>query len=63
MDCGLSSGNAAARREDPSTGVVRLRVRKNLWLCGRGPFRRFARPPADGIAFYVNDFQLSEPEP
>ncbi len=63
MDCELPSVNATTRREGSSTGVVRLRVRKNLWICGRGPFRRFALPPAGGIAFYVNDFPLSEPEP
>lgn len=32
-------------------------------LEGAGPFHQVAVPPEDGIAFYVNDFALSEPAP
>lgn len=32
-------------------------------LVGHGPFTTFAEPPLSGVAFYRNDFALSEPEP
>ena len=31
--------------------------------CHRGRFRRASAPPADGLAWYVNDFTLSDPQP
>jgi menaquinone-specific isochorismate synthase len=32
-------------------------------MLGRGPFRAAEQPPADGVAFYRQDFALSEPQP
>ena len=32
-------------------------------LVGYGPFSALAEPPAGGIAFYKNDFSLSEKKP
>lgn len=32
-------------------------------VAGSGPFESLARPPASGVAFYVNDFVLSDPRP
>ncbi len=40
-----------------------LRVGPGLWVWGRGPFRRASQAPAGGVAFYVNDFNLSDAEP
>ncbi len=31
--------------------------------CGFGPFTELRHPPKDGVAFYVNDFELTHPRP
>jgi len=33
------------------------------FVCGFGPFREEAQAPAEGVAFYRNDFDLSDPRP
>ncbi len=30
---------------------------------GEGPFEARSKPPQDGVAFYINDFRLSDPKP
>lgn len=45
----------------PSGAFVRLDDERVLW--GIGPFAEVAEPPAEGVAFYVNSFDLSDPLP
>ncbi len=33
------------------------------FVCGFGPFTEVAKPPETGVAFYANDFELSDPKP
>lgn len=41
-----------------------VKLAPQRYLCGVGPFRTSANPPADGAtAFYRNNFDLSDPEP
>lgn len=40
-----------------------LRIRGGGYLVGYGPFEAQAEPPAAGVAFYRNDFGLSDPKP
>lgn len=43
--------------------VACLRLKPRQWLLARGPFRRAAQAPEGAAAFYVNDFDLSDPLP
>ena len=52
----------------PATGRVEefamLGIGGGRFVCGTGPFESFESPPDDGrIAFYSNDFALSDPNP
>ena len=40
-----------------------LKTGLGAFVCGRGRFESVAEPPVTGIAFYVNDFSLSNPLP
>ncbi len=40
-----------------------LRIGPSRWIVGRGPFTACAEPPPGEVAFYVNDFALSDPAP
>lgn len=40
-----------------------LRRRGRGFLVGYGPFEELAEPPAAGVAFYRNDFGLTDPKP
>ncbi|MCB1061494.1 MAG: chorismate-binding protein [Verrucomicrobiae bacterium] len=41
-----------------------LRIGPGRFACGTGPFESQPEPPSDGRpAFYINDFELSDPEP
>jgi menaquinone-specific isochorismate synthase len=40
-----------------------LRIKGGGWLVGYGPFEERAEPPVSGVAFYRNDFGLSDPLP
>jgi menaquinone-specific isochorismate synthase len=43
--------------------VAWLARRDGTVVFGHGPFRSAATPPADGVAFFVSDFQLQDSEP
>lgn len=40
-----------------------LKTAPGTFVCGRGRFESAAEPPETGVAFYVNDFSLSDPLP
>ena len=40
-----------------------LRLRERGFLVGHGPFEERADPPPAGVAFYRNDFGLTDPKP
>ena len=40
-----------------------LKVAPDTYVCGSGNFESSPGPPEKGVAFYVNDFGLSDPEP
>jgi menaquinone-specific isochorismate synthase len=40
-----------------------LKTDSGQMVCGFGPFTSRDRSPGEGVAFYVNDFELSDPEP
>ena len=40
-----------------------LKKRDGTLLFGEGPFQEFIQCPSNGVAFYVNDFALSDPCP
>ncbi len=40
-----------------------LKTDSGQFACGFGPFTEAASPPASGVAFYLNDFELSDPKP
>jgi len=40
-----------------------LRIREDGFLMGYGPFEECAEPPVSGVAFYRNDFGLTDPRP
>lgn len=44
-----------------SGAFIRLGASRVLW--GVGPFVEMEEPPAEGVAFYVNSFDLSDPRP
>ncbi len=45
------------------TDYAFLKSDSGQFVCGLGPFREVAKPPENGTAFYVNDFELSDPQP
>ncbi len=47
----------------PAEDAACLQVGPGRWLVGQGPFRRAAEVSPEQTAFYVNDFDLSDPEP
>lgn len=47
----------------PDDSIAFLQVAPGRFLVGFGPFSEQASPPARGIAFYRNDFWLSDPRP
>ncbi|MEM7010849.1 MAG: chorismate-binding protein [Verrucomicrobiota bacterium] len=40
-----------------------LKTDSGQFVLGRGPFEESVSAPTDGVAFYVNDFGLSDPKP
>lgn len=48
----------------PHRDFAFLKIGPGRFVCGVGPFAGAAEPPSDGrAAFYINDFQLSDPAP
>lgn len=47
----------------PTDDLAILKTPSGKTLVGVGPFTEVAECPRDGVAFYVNDFELSEPRP
>ena len=50
---------AAGRVEE----FAMLGIGGGRFVCGTGPFEAFESPPDNRIAFYTNDFSLSDPKP
>lgn len=47
----------------PTNDYAFLKTDSGQIILGRGPFREAAKAPKNGVAFYVNDFHLSDPRP